>query len=219
MIVLVAGAHGVTGKQLVALLAKGGHRVKAMVRDLAQAPELEALGAEPLGVEPVLGDLEGEVGGTVEGVDAIVFAAGAGAGSGVERKETVDYGGAVKLIDAALAHGVRRYVMLSALGIEDPAQYLSSSESMLAYAAAKLRADKRLQESGLDYTIVRPGLLNNEPGTGRIEAAPLLGRQAKIPRADVAECLVAALELDGTIGKSFEILSGQTPIREALEAL
>jgi uncharacterized protein YbjT (DUF2867 family) len=214
MIVLVAGAHGVTGKQVVALLAKGGHRVKAMVRDLAQAPELEALGAEP-----VLGDLEGEVGRTVEGVTAIVFAAGAGAGSGVERKETVDYGGAVKLIDAALAHGVRRYVMLSALGIEDPAQYLSTSESMRAYAAAKLKADKRLQESGLDYTIVRPGLLNNEPGTGKIEAAPFLDRQAKIPRADVAECLVAALELDGTIGKTFEILSGQTPIREALEAL
>ena len=214
MIVLVAGSHGATGQLLIPLLARGGHTVRAMVRDPAQAPAVEALGGEPL-----IADLEGECGDAAAGCDAIVFAAGAGAGSGTARKETVDYGGAVKLIDAATAHGARRYVMLSAQRAEDPESYDGDSDSMRAYLLAKARADDALRASGLDYTIVRPGTLTNEPGAGRVEAAPVIARRGEITRADVAEVMAATLELANTVGKTFDLLSGETPIREALLAL
>ncbi len=214
MIVLVAGSHGATGQRLVALLAQGGHTVRAMVRDLAQAPAVAALGGESL-----IADLEADCGHAAAGCDAIVFAAGAGAGSGPARKETVDYGAAVKLIDAARAHGVRRYIMLSAQRAEDPGSYDGESESMRAYLLAKARADDALRASGLDYTIVRPGTLTNEPGAGTVEAAPIIGRRGEITRADVAEVIAATLELGNTVGKTFDLLSGKTPIREALLAL
>jgi uncharacterized protein YbjT (DUF2867 family) len=215
MIVLVAGANGTTGRQIVKLLTRRGCQVRALVRDMAQAPALMNLGSEP-----VLGDLESDdVEPVVGSCDAIVFAAGAGAGSGPARKETVDYGGAIKLIDAAEVHGVRRYVMLSAQIAADPESVRGQSESLYAYALAKAKADRRLEDSGLDYTIVRPGRLTNDPGTGRIAAATLLGRRGDITRADVAETLVTCLEVDNTVGRSFEILAGDIPIREALQAL
>lgn len=214
MIILVAGSHGATGQILVGLLAQGGHAVRAMVRDPAQAAAVEALGGEPL-----IADLEADCGHAAAGCDAIVFAAGAGAGSGLVRKETVDYGGAVKLIDAAKAHGARRYVMLSAQRAGDPESYDGDSDSMRTYLLAKARADDALRASGLDYTIVRPGLLTNQPGAGTIEAAPIIGRRGEITRADVAAVMAATLELGNTVGKTFDLLSGGTPIREALLAL
>ncbi|MDQ3966323.1 MAG: NAD(P)H-binding protein, partial [Actinomycetota bacterium] len=171
------------------------------------------------GAEPALVDLEKEeaeeaVGRAVEGCDAIIFAAGAGPGSGAARKETMDYGGAVKLVEAAEKHGVRRYLMLSAMGASDPE---SGSEVMQPYLYAKARADERLQESNLNYTIIRPGSLTNEEGTGKIQAAPSIGHRGEISRDDVAETFVAALEAESTYRKTFEILSGDTPISEALE--
>jgi len=215
MIVLVAGANGNTGRQIVKLLAERGREVRALVRDMAQGPALKDLGGEP-----VLGDLEtDEVERAAAGCEAVVFAAGAGAGSGPARKETVDYGGAVRLIDAALVHGVRRCVMLSAQIAADPDSVAGVSESLHVYALAKAKADRRLEESGLDYTIVRPGRLNNEPATGCIAAAPILDRRGEIPRADVAQTLVTALEMENTVGKTFEVLSGDTPVREALAGL
>ena len=214
MNVLVAGSLGTTGKILVGLLARRGHRVLAMVRDPAQAPAVEALGGSSL-----IADLEGECAHAAEGCDAIAFAAGAGAGSGSARKETVDYGGAIKLIEAAKAHGVRRYVMLSAQRAGNPGAYDGDSESMRAYLLAKARADDALRSSGLDYTIVRPGTLTDEPGTGTVEAAPIIGRRGAITRADVAEVMADAFEIDNTVGKTFDLLAGDTPIREALLAL
>lgn len=215
MNVLVAGANGTTGRQIVKLLAQRGYRVRAMVRDMAQGPALIDLGGEP-----VLGDLETEdVAPAAAGCDAIVFAAGAGAGSGPARKETVDYAGAVKLMDAAVVHGVRRFVMLSAQIAADPESVRDQSESLYAYAIAKAKADQRLESSELAYTIVRPGRLTNEAGRGTIAAAAVLGRRGEIARADVAETLATALEVEHTIGLSFEILAGDTPIREALQSL
>ena len=211
MKVLVAGANGQIGRHLIRMLAEGGHEVRAMIRDEDQAPGLRELGGDP-----VVADLEGEVAHTVEGCDAVIFSAGGGPGSGAEKKETIDRGGAVKLVEAAREHGARRYVMVSAMGAADPE---AGSEAMQPYLFAKAQADQALQESGLDYTIVRPGSLTNEAGTGTVEAAPSLGRRGEIPREDVARTLVVTLDKENTFGKTFELLSGDTPIEEALTDL
>ena len=211
MKVLVAGANGQVGQHIVRILAEGGHEVRAMIRDEDQAPRLRELGGEP-----IVADLEGEVAHAVEGCDAVIFSAGGGPGSGAEKKETVDRGGAVKLIEAAREHGARRYVMVSAMGAADPE---AGSEAMQPYLFAKARADEALQESGLDYTIVRPGSLTDEAGTGAVEAALSLGRRGEIPREDVAHTIVATLEMENTFGKTFEVLSGDVPVEEALSRL
>ena len=216
MIVLVAGANGKTARSFVRMLVEEDHKVRGLVRKEEQLSEVEQDGAEPVLVDLEEEEVEGAVGRAVEGCDAIVFAAGAGPGSGAARKETMDYGGAVKLIEAAEKHGVRRYLMLSAMGAADPE---SGSEEMRPYLSAKARADERLQSSGLDYTIIRPGSLTNERGTGRIDAAPSLGRRGEISREDVAAIFAVTLEAENTFGKMFEALSGDTPIREAIAAI
>jgi uncharacterized protein YbjT (DUF2867 family) len=216
MKVLVAGAHGKTARRLVRMLAENGHEVRGLVRKEEQMPDIEADGAEPVLVDLEKEEVEGAVGRAVEGCDAIIFAAGAGPGSGAARKETMDYGGAAKLVEAAEKHGVRRYLMLSSMGAGDPE---GGSEAMRPYLFAKARADERLRESGLDYTIIRPGGLTDEEGTGGIEAAEHLGRRGEINRDDVARTFAEALDLESTYHKTFEILAGDTPIREALERI
>jgi uncharacterized protein YbjT (DUF2867 family) len=212
MDVLVVGGHGQIGVRLLRLLAAGGHRPRGLIRDSGQSPELEAAGAEP----EVL-DLErDDITPAAAGAAAVVFAAGAGPGSGPERKQTVDLGGALKLIDAAKANGVRRYVMVSAMGADAPP---GGSEGMAPYLQAKAAADQALAASGLAYTIVRPGGLTDAPGTGRVEAAAKLGRYGQVPRDDVAATLLAVLETPSSIGKTFELLSGETAIAEAIGAL
>jgi uncharacterized protein YbjT (DUF2867 family) len=216
MKVLVAGAHGKTARRLVRMLVDDGHEVRGLVRKEEQMPDVEADGAEPVLVDLENEEVEGSIGEAVEGCDAIVFAAGAGPGSGAARKETMDYGGAVKLIEAAEKHGVGRYLMLSSMGAGNPE---GGSEAMQPYLFAKARADERLQESAIDYTIIRPGGLTNEEGTGRIEAADSLGRRGQISRDDVARTFADALEMRSTYHKTFEILAGETPIREVLERI
>ena len=216
MKVLVAGAHGKTARRLVRMLVDDGHEVRGLVRKEEQMPDVEADGAEPVLVDLENEEVEGSVGEAVEGCDAIVFAAGAGPGSGAARKETMDYGGAAKLVEAAEKHGVRRYLMLSSMGAGNPE---GGSEAMQPYLFAKARADERLQDSAIDYTIIRPGGLTNEEGTGRIEAAESLGRRGQISRDDVARTFADALEMRNTYGKTFEVLAGDTPIREALEKI
>jgi uncharacterized protein YbjT (DUF2867 family) len=216
MKVLIAGAHGKTARRLVRMLADGGHEVRGLVRKEEQMPDVEADGAEPLLVDLEEEEVEGDVGRAVEGCDAVIFAAGAGPGSGAARKETMDYGGAAKLVEAAERHGVRRYLMLSSMGAGNPE---GGSEAMQPYLFAKARADERLQASDLDYTIIRPGSLTEEEGAGRIEAAEVLGRRGEIPRDDVARTFAEALEMPNTYRKTFEIIGGETPIREALERI
>lgn len=106
--------------------------------------------------------------------------------------------------------------MVSAMGAADPA---SGSETMRPYLEAKAEADAALQASGLDFTIVRPGRLTDDPGTGRVAAAERLGRSGEITRDDVASTLVAVLATERTIGRTFELLAGETPIEDALRAL
>ena len=211
MRVLVAGSHGKIGKRLVKLLAERGDTPVAMIRDASQADEMRALGGEPL-----VADLTGDLGDAPAGVDAIVFTAGAGPGSGPGPKETIDKGGATKLVDAAKAHGVRRYVIVSSMRADQPR---SGPPEMEPYFRAKGEADAYLAASGLDHTIVRPGGLTDEPGDGRVEIAPSLGRSGQVSRDDVAATLVAVLHDDSTIGATFELLDGDTPVADALAAL
>ena len=212
MDVVVAGGHGQIALRLLKLLADRGHTARGIVRNPDHVGDLEAAGARA-----VVRDLENEdlVADDLAGADAVVFAAGAGPGSGNARKQTMDLGGAVKLIDAAKANGIDRYVMVSAMGAKDPPE---GDEGMAPYLRAKADADRALEDSGLDYTIVRPGGLTNEPGTGRVQAAKSVER-GQIPRDDVAAVLLAVLETPKTIGATFELVGGARPIHEAISSL
>jgi uncharacterized protein YbjT (DUF2867 family) len=212
MDVVVAGGHGKIGLRLLRLLAERGDRARGLIRNPDQAPDLQAVGAEAVVCDL---EMEEDVAPFVQGANAIVFAAGAGPGSGVERKRTMDLGGALKLIEAARTDGIARYVIVSSMGAGDPG---SSSEQMRPYQEAKGEADRALSESGLDFTIVRPGMLTDDPGTGRVRAAPKVDR-GEVPRDDVAAVLAAVLDEPGTVGKTFELVSGDTPIDEAVRSL
>jgi uncharacterized protein YbjT (DUF2867 family) len=209
MDILVAGGHGKVALRLLKLLADDGHTARGLIRKPQQAADLQAIGAVP-----VIGDLENDesLAGYVKGADAVVFAAGAGPGSGDARKRTVDLGGAVKLADAAVETGVRRYLMVSSIGAQDP----EAGGTMRPYLEAKAEADAYVVASGLDYTIVRPGSLSDDPGTGRVRATRDLGHRGPIPRDDVAAVLAACLVIPATIGVTFELFAGDTPIAEAL---
>ena len=213
MNIFVAGGHGKIGLRLLRLAAQRGDQARGLIRDPGQSADLEAVGAEPVVADWEAGD---DITPLVAGADAVVFAAGAGPGSGPERKRTVDYGGAVKLIEAAKANGVSRYVIVSSMGADDPS---SAPEQMRPYQEAKAAADEALRDSGLDFTIVRPGGLTDDPGTGLVDAAPSLGRRGSIPRDDVAAVLLAVLDAPSTISMTFELLSGDTPIDEAVRRL
>jgi uncharacterized protein YbjT (DUF2867 family) len=203
MHVVVAGGHGQIGKILLQLLAERGDTAVGLIRNPDHAGEIRALGAVPL-----VHDLEAEDELALD-ADAVVFAAGAGPGSGAERKWTMDYGGAAKLMRA----GVRRYVMVSAMGAADPPA--EGGDVFGEYVRAKAKADRELAGSGLDFTIVRPGRLTDDAPTGRVQIAERLPR-GDIPRADVAAVLAAALDTPATIGRAFDLVSGETPIDEAL---
>jgi uncharacterized protein YbjT (DUF2867 family) len=208
MDVVVAGAHGKVALHTERLLAERGDSVRGLIRNPDHAADLEKIG-----VQPVICDMEAEhdLRRFVEGSDAIVFAAGAGPGSGPERKRTVDYGAAVKLMDA----GVSRYVIVSSIGAGDPS---SGPESMQPYLEAKHDADEALVQSGLDYTIVRPGSLTDASATGHVAAGPDPG-WGEIPRADVALVLVAVLDTGSTVGKTFTVIGGDQPIDRAIAEL
>jgi nucleoside-diphosphate-sugar epimerase len=212
MDVLIAGGHGQIARRLIRILADDGHTARGLIRNPDHAADIESDGGVP-----VLCDLErDEVTPHVGGADAIVFAAGAGPGSGAERKRTVDLGGAVKCVEAAEALGVARFVIVSSIGAHDPE---GGSEAMRPYLRAKADADARVAASTLDWTIVRPGSLQDGPGTGRVDVSTVLGRRGPVPRDDVALVLHETLRETGTIGLTFEVFSGETPAREAVRAL
>jgi nucleoside-diphosphate-sugar epimerase len=212
MDVLIAGGHGQVARRLIRVLAGDGHRARGLIRDPAQAADIEADGGMP-----VLCDLErDDVTPHVGGADAIVFAAGAGPGSGVERKQTVDLGAAVKCVEAAEALGVARFVIVSSIGAQAPDD---GPEAMRPYFRAKAAADARVVASTLDWTIVRPGSLENVPGTGRVDVSTALGRRGPVPRDDVAVVLAETLQAPNTIRLTFELFAGDTPAREAVRDL
>lgn len=213
MRVLVAGGHGKIAMLLHPLLLARGDEVRALIRNPDHSGDVQAAGAEP-----VYCDLEAEedVSTAVGDTDAIVFAAGAGPGSGAERKRTMDLGGALKLIAAAKANGISRYVMVSALGAADSPP--EGGGVFSEYLRAKADADRALAESGLDFTIVRPGRLTDDEPTSRVEAAEHV-EPGEVPRADVAAVLAGVLHADSAIGKTFELVSGDAPIDEAVAGL
>jgi uncharacterized protein YbjT (DUF2867 family) len=213
MEIAIAGGHGKIAMRLTRLLAERGDGVRSLIRN----PE-HADGVRGAGGEPVVCDLESAseegVAEAVGSVDAVVFAAGAGPGSGEERKWTMDYEGAVKLIAAAKAKGIERYVMVSSMGADPGAE----GEGFAVYLQAKGKADAELEASGLAYTIVRPSRLSDDPGTGWVKLGAPVGR-GQIPRDDVAALLAASLVAENTTGKTFEAISGDTPIEEAIAAI
>jgi uncharacterized protein YbjT (DUF2867 family) len=214
MDVVIAGGHGQIALRLARLLSERGERVRSLIRNPDHAEDISETGAEAM-----VFDLEDqsaeELAAVVQGADAVVFAAGAGPGSGPERKRTVDLGAAVKLIEAASSAGVRRYVMVSSIGADNPA---GGGEAMQPYLEAKAEADAALVSSGLDYTIVRPGPLTNDPGTSRVTVGEDVGR-ADVTRDDVAAVIVGVLDEPRTVGKTFVLVGGDTPIPSALAQL
>lgn len=216
MRVIIAGGHGQIAMRLAKLLAQRGDTAVGIVRDPEQAQDLRAIGAQP-----VVCDLESarldELAGHLDGADAVVFAAGAGPGSGAARKDTVDRGAAVSFADAAEQAGVRRYLMISAMGadLEPPP---GTDPVFAAYLRAKGAADADLaSRAALDWTILRPGRLTNEPGTGLVQLAERTGRGA-VPRDDVAAVLLAFLDTPAG-GMTLELVAGDTPVDEAVRAV
>jgi nucleoside-diphosphate-sugar epimerase len=213
MEVAIAGAHGKIGRLLGPLLVERGDNVLGLIRNPDQEDDLHAIG-----VEPVLCDLEADhdVVAAISGAEAVVFAAGAGPGSGAERKRTMDLGGALKLIGAAKAEGVDRYVMVSAMGAANPPP--EGGDAFGAYLCAKAEADRALAASGLNFTIVRPGRLTDDPGTGLVRIGEHLER-GDIPRADVAAVLAAVLRANNARGRTFDLVSGEVPVAQAVAEL
>jgi nucleoside-diphosphate-sugar epimerase len=218
MRVVVAGGHGKIALVLEKLLADRGDSVAGLIRNAGQIDDLREVGAEALVLDLENASVD-QVAQLLEGADAVVFAAGAGPGSGIPRKTTVDRDAAILLADAAEAAAVERYLMISAMGADGDTAGSGGDEVFAAYLRAKAAADDALRaRSGLNSTIVRPGRLTDEPATGRVRLAESTGRGA-IPRADVAAVLVELLNAPTTGGVTFELISGDTPITEAVSAL
>ena len=209
MDVVIAGGHGKVAMALHPLLVARGHSVRALIRNPDQAREVRQAGASP-----VICDLEAcdDISDAVGQAHAVIFAAGAGAGSGAARKKSMDRDGAIKLIMAAKANDIPRYLMISTFHADRP----RGDELFQIYMRAKAEADHVLRASGLDYTIIRPGRLTDNPGTGRIALGPWL-KGADIPRADVAALLVGVLENDNAVNRVWEATGGDTPIPWAIE--
>ncbi len=214
MDVVIAGGHGQIGLAAGRLLVASGHRVRGLVRGGAQADELRSARVEPVVLDLEAGDTP-EYATAIEGADVVVFAAGAGPGSGARRKETVDFDAARKLADAATEVDVGRYVMVSAMGTDDPPP---GDDVFSVYLRAKARADAYVMDSGLAWTIVRPGRLTDDPPTGRVTLARHVAR-GEVPRLDVAALLVAILDEPATTGHIVEVVGGPTPIVEAVHTV
>ena len=211
MDVLVAGGHGQIARRLLRILAQNGHNARGLIRNPDHAADLEADGAHAVLCDLEHDDLRPHIGGA----NAIVFAAGAGPGSGPERKKTVDLGGALKCIEAAQELGVDRFVIVSSIGTQDA----EHAGSMQTYLEAKRDADDALRASGLSWTIVKPGVLTDEPGSGTVDIATAFGRRDAVSRDNVALVLYHVLLADNSIRTEFELFDGPTPAAEAVEAL
>jgi uncharacterized protein YbjT (DUF2867 family) len=217
MRIVIAGGHGKIGLLLERLLAERGDQAVGLIRNPAQAADVQKAGAEA-----VICDLEAasseDVARLLSGAAAVVFAAGAGPGSGVPRKDSVDRGASVLMADAAGRAGVRRIVQISSMGAGQPPQP-GSDEVWAAYITAKTAAEDDLRSRDLDWTILRPGHLTDAPATGRIRlAVPPIPRGA-ISRADVAAVIAALLDEPGTRYQTLELTGGDSPIAAAVQSI
>ncbi|GGZ13623.1 SDR family oxidoreductase [Streptomyces nitrosporeus] len=212
MRIVIAGGHGQIALRLERLLAARGDEAVGVIRDPQQSEELRSAGAEPvvLDLESATVDQAADV---LRGADAAVFAAGAGPNSGAARKDTVDRGAAVLFADAAERAGVRRYVVVSSMGA-DPGH--PGDEVFDVYQRAKGEADAYVRSRGaLEWTILRPGMLTNDAGTGRVALAASTGR-GPVPRDDVAATLLELLDTPATAGLTLELISGDKPVPVAV---
>jgi nucleoside-diphosphate-sugar epimerase len=214
MDVVIAGGHGKIARRLARRLVASGDRVRGLIRNPDHAADLRADGSEP-----VLCDLEAasveESAVAIAGADAVVFAAGAGPGSGPERKWTLDRDGAIKLLRAAQEAGVERYVIISSIGADKPP---SGDDTFSVYLRAKADADRALMESDRAWTIVRPGFLTDDPGAGRvrIQVEPI---REQVSRDDVAAVLDAVLHEPRSVRLTLYVIAGEHPVDEALAAV
>ncbi|WP_181348014.1 SDR family oxidoreductase [Thalassobacillus sp. CUG 92003] len=216
MKILVVGANGQIGKHLVSFIQEyDSLQARAMIRKQEQASFFEELGAETVVVD-LEDDIE-TIEKAAEGVDAVVFTAGSGPHTGPDKTVLIDLDGAVKMIEAAKAAGVNRFVMISSFDTRRQA-IQSASSSFAPYVAAKHYADEWLKATDLNYTIIHPGRLTNDQGTGQVEAAVEVERN-EIPREDVASVIVATLENQATIGKEFQVVNGTKDIMKAIDSL
>ncbi|WP_174614602.1 SDR family oxidoreductase [Virgibacillus ihumii] len=214
MKVLVAGANGHTGQSLIEFLHEAGYEPYGMVRKEEQKQHITDLGGTP-----VLADLEGDVGHTVKGMDAVIFAAGSGSSTGPDKTTDVDRDGSINLVKATENFGIKKFVMLSSIGAgRDIDQMVQDNENMKHYLQMKKEADEYLMSTELDYTIVRPGGLTHEPSTSKIKVAEEV-EFGNVPRSDVAKTMIAAIEQPNAFHKAFEMISGDTQIEEALKSL
>ncbi|MEV7686562.1 SDR family oxidoreductase [Streptomyces bungoensis] len=215
MRIVIAGGHGQIALRLERLLSARGDEVAGIIRDAGQGDDLRAAGAEPVLLDLESASVEGAA-AYLQGADAAVFAAGAGPGSGAGRKDTVDRGAAVLFADAAVRAGVRRFVVVSSMGA-DPAH--QGDDVFDVYLRAKGEADAYVtRQQNLDWTILRPGALTNDEGTGLVRMEARTGR-GSIPRADVAAVLAELVDTPATAGLTLELISGSTPVSVAVKSV
>ncbi|MFI9380911.1 NAD(P)H-binding protein [Kutzneria sp. NPDC052558] len=217
MRVVIAGGHGQIALELERLLSARGDSPVGLVRNPAHADDLAAVGAEA-----VVCDLESatadELAAHLKNADAVVFSAGAGPNSGTDRKDTVDRAAAVLLADAASLAGIRRYLLVSSMGVGRPLA-AGSDESWAAYMAAKTAAEDAVRGCDLDWTVLRPGGLTNDAPTGRVRLEAPSTMRGTVTRADVAAVLLALLDAPATAGLTLELIAGDTPIADAVAAV
>jgi uncharacterized protein YbjT (DUF2867 family) len=217
MRVVIAGGHGKIALLLECLLAGRGDQAAGLIRNPAHVAEVRNAGAEA-----VVCDLEAasaeDVAVLLSGADAVVFAAGAGAGSGAPRKDSVDRAASVLMADAAERAGIRRFVQISSMGAGQPPRP-GTGEVWAAYITAKTAAEADLRARNLDWTILRPGGLTDAPATGRIRLAPPPVPAGTVPRADVAAVTAALLDEPGTRHQTLELVGGDSPVAAAVHSL
>jgi uncharacterized protein YbjT (DUF2867 family) len=214
MDIVIAGGHGRIARRLAPLLVARGDRVRGLIRNPDHAADLREDGSEPVVLDLEQASVE-DVAGAIAGADAVVFAAGAGPGSGAERKLTLDRDGATKLLAAAESAGVERYVIVSSIGAEAPPE---GDDVFSVYLRAKAQADAALTASDRAWTVVRPGSLSDEPGTGRARLTTEAVRGG-VSRADVAATLAEVLHEPRSVRLIFYVVGGDEPIGQALAAL
>jgi len=218
MRVVIAGGHGQIALRLARRLTEGGEVAVGLIRNPDHGHDLTEAGATPL-----VCDLEqaavDEVAAALRGANALVFAAGAGPGSGIPRKDTVDRAASVLCARAAQHAGVRRFVQVSSMGVEREPDEADVGDVFAAYLAAKRAAELDLRDRDLDWTIVRPGRLTDDPGTGLVRLAPAPLPLGSVSRDDVAEVLARLLGAAHTHRMTLELVGGRTPIEQAITDL
>jgi uncharacterized protein YbjT (DUF2867 family) len=211
--IAIVGGHGQIARHLIHDLRRSDHDPVALVRKEEYRAELESKGAEVRLLEIERQDAAAFA-AAFQGCEAVVFAAGGGPDGNAERKRTVDLEGSLKSIEGARMAGISRFVQVSASGVDDPLP-ADTGEVWRAYVEAKRDADAALRASDLDWTIIRPGILTNDPATGLVSLASELPK-ADIPRADVAAVLAGVLDSPRSIGRQWDLMGGDTPVAEAI---